>query len=445
MHTATELVHKNIGRAWHWLPYCPPIIRDLIALLPALFCEGHPAVGIYGHKTCSPAQYDLMEKYLGRRPEIPIGRLPDRIGIDSLIVCVRPSLANEYYSSVMLICRPGAAARLDEIEEKAQEIRRIFGLHGIPLTCLIQAGTLPQLLVYEIMRTGIVLAGMQPVTRTEESSGSRTFIGELPHLITDTSRAESDEWNPFQCFLDQEVSGFIRAADYPAPLSIPGAHPFLIPYLHILHRYDEKMDTSVVAKIRASISSLFTPFPPTHEAMHALKNAWDMNDSYQGLDKMSFDKALQLRTWLIPVAENELPIFSWPPPSHVALTTTRLHCDDGIWSLREARQYRHPYPWAVLTWAVIAGLITTETRLNMPGSLHFRRDIKNRLAAVHKAIAQGADIIVPEDHTQGSIHKKCGRFFFSDTPFAILDKGNKYSLELFEDIKKKALLDDIDL
>jgi hypothetical protein len=445
MHSATALVHKNIDRARHWLPYCSPTFRDLIALLPALFCEGSLCVGTFGHKTCTPKEYDLLHKYLGRRPDIPIGRLPDRIGIDSLIVCVRPSLRNDYFSSVVLICRPRTARFLDEIEEKAQEIRRIFGRHGIGLTYLIQGDTLPQLLVYEIMLTGIVLAGMQPVTRTKDSSDSCTFIGELPRLITDTDRAESDEWNPFQCFLDQEVSGFIKAADYPAPLCIPGANPFILPYLHILHRYDEKMDSAGVEKIRASISNRYTPFPPTHEAMHALNKVWKMTDSYQRLDQMSFDNALQLRKWLIPLGDNELPIFSWPPPGHMALPAARLRFQEGLWSIREAGQYRNPYPWAVLTWGVIAGLINPETKLNPPGSLKFRRDIKKRLFALPEGIATGADIIVPEDHTQGSIHLKGGRFFFSNTPFAILEKGNKFSLELFESIKKKALLDDIDL
>ena len=386
-----------------------------------------------------------MEKYLGRRPEIPVGRLPDRIGIDSLILCVRPSLRNEYSSSVLLICRPGTANLLDELEEKAQEIRSVYKRHGISLSCLIQGDTLPQLLVYEIMRTGIVLAGMQPITRTRDSSDSRTFIGELPRLITDTSPAVSDEWNPFQCFLDQEVAPFIKAGDYPAPLSIPGANPFIIPYLHILHRYDEMMDTAGVEKIRSCISNLYTPFPPTQEAMHVLNKAWNMTDAYRMLDQMSFDNALQLRKWLIPLKENELPIFSWPPPVHMALPAARLCCDEGLWFIRESGQYRHPYPWVVLAWGVMAGLITPETRLNLPDSLQCRDDIKKQLFAVHEGIAKGAHIIVPQDHTQGSIHFEDGRFFFSNTPFAILEKGYKYSLELFEDIKKKALLDDIDL
>ena len=33
-----------------------------------------------------------------------------------------------------------------------------------------------------------------------------------------------------------------------------------------------------------------------------------------------------------------------------------------------------------------------------------------------------------------------GRFFFSDSPYAILERGKKISLVLFKEIKKKALL-----
>ncbi|HOO37094.1 MAG TPA: hypothetical protein PLV78_02205 [Deltaproteobacteria bacterium] len=445
MYSSTALVHKNIDRARHWLPYCHPKLRDLIALLPAFFCEGHPSIGTYGHKSCTTEEYHLLHNYLGKRPDIPVGRLPDRIGIDSLIVCARPSLSNEYFSSVLLICRPRTESSPDEIEEKAQEIARIYRRHGISLTCVIKGGTLDQLLVYEIMRTGIVIAGKQPITRTENSSDSRTFIGEVPRLITDSTRVESHEWNPFQCFLDQKADEFINSGDYPAPLSIPGSNPFIIPYLHILHRYDENMDSESIEKVRSSISNLYTPFPPTHEAMQALNKAWNMTGSYRSLEEMSFDNGLLLRKWLIPMEENELPVFSWPPPEHMALPAARLCQDKGLWSIREAGQYRHSYPWVVLTWGVVAGLINSGTQLSFPSSLLFRRDIKKRLLALHEEIAQGAEIIVPEDHTKGSIQFRCGRFFFSNTPFAILEKGNKYSLELFESIKKKALLDDIDL
>jgi len=38
-----------------------------------------------------------------------------------------------------------------------------------------------------------------------------------------------------------------------------------------------------------------------------------------------------------------------------------------------------------------------------------------------------------------------GRFFYSPLPFALLEKGTKHSLEIFEEVKKKAMLDDIDL
>lgn len=445
MYTVHALVHQNIDRARHWLPFIDPMLRDLVSLIPALFCEGHPAVGTYGHTTCSRAEYDLLKKYLKRRPEVTIGRLPDRIGIESLILLVRPSISNEFHSCLMLVCRTRTGHFADEIRKKAQDIRKVFHDYGITLSFLIQNDTLPQLLIYEIMRTGIVLAGMHPTTRRNASSDSRIYVGELPRLITDATGPQHDDWNPFQCYLDQEVAQFIEASDYPSPQSIPGAHPFIIPYLHILHRYDETMDAEGVAKIRASLSHLFSPFPPTHEAMKELKKAWKIKDSYQRLDQMSFENAMQLRKWLLPLEKTELPVFSWPPQRHMALPAAKLCQDKDLWYIRQAEHFRHPYPWAVLIWGTIAGLISSETKLCLPHSLGFKNNTKQRLVKAFEAIVHGADIIVPQDHTQGSIRKVKGRFFFSDEAFAIMEKGNKYSLEIFEEIKKKALLDDIDL
>ncbi len=445
MDTATAHVRKNIDRARHSLPYLHPTVRELISLIPALFCEGRPVAGISGHCACTQDVYNLLKKHLGRRPEIIVGRLPDTVMLESLIVLLRPCLSNEFSCSIKLLCRARSERFTQEIREKAGQIREVFRTVGVPVTCLVHGDALPQLLVYDVMRTGIVLAGMHPVIRLGAPGESVNYIGELPHNITDPSRLEYAQWNPFQCFLDQEVTRFIEAADYPAPLSIPGANPFLIPYLHILHRYDEMMATDALEKIRTCLSHLFGPFPPTREAMNALLQAWRRKDSFLGVGEMSFTTALYLRKWLVPLEAGELPIFSWPPPGHVALAEAHLCRSGDLWHLGEMGEYRHPYPWVVLLWGVMTGLINQVTRLVFPSTPRFRRDAKQRLLAAYQGLLQGVDIIVPEDHQQGSVRRTNGRYFFSDKPFAILETGTKHSLELFESIKKKALLDDIDL
>jgi hypothetical protein len=442
MYSTKALVQKNLNRARYSLPFINPTIRELISLIPALFCEGNPVAGIYGHTTCTREEYNLMKKHLARKPEIVIGRLPDKVLIESLILLLRPSPTNKFSCSITLVCRPKADVFIDEVMKKIEFIRLFFHKCGISLTGIIQNGTLPQLLIYEIMRTGIVLAGMHPVTQKIKSVEPLNYIGELPPFITDISKIQHNEWNPFQCLLERSVERFIENSDYPSSLTVQGVNPYIIPYLHILHKHDEEMDADIVEKIRTSLNYLYAPFPPTKEAIGDLKKSWKMTNSHHRLDDLNFVNALQLRKWLVPLEENELPIFSWPSPAHLALPSAQLYSEEGLCYIRQAKQFSHPYPWVVLMWAVIAGLINEQTHLSLPGSLNFKRDKKHML---FKALGNDVDIIVPEDHMQGSIHKKGGRFFFSDQPFAILEEGQKFSLELFESIKKKALLDDSDL
>lgn len=445
MYNPQVLVHRNIDRARHWLPFLHPVLRDLILIIPALFCEGSPSLGIYGHTTCTGSEYDLMRKYLGRRPEITPGRLPDRIVLDSLILLVRPCISNEFHCSLLLVCCPQPGNSTHEIRKKTQDISTFFRTHGISLSAVMNNTGLPQLLIYEIMRTGMVLAGKHPALRQSASSDSRFFIGEFPRRIADPSHVHNEHWNPFQCYIDREVTRFIEAADYPSPLSIPGANPFIIPYLHILHRYDENMDAGSLAKMRVSLAQLFLPFPPTHEAMKTLMKTWRITDTYHDIEQMTFENALQLRKWLIPPEQDELPVFSWPPLPHMALPVVNLCPDKDLWHITQVPQFRHRYPWVVLMWGAIAGIIGCETKLFSSQTIPFKNNMKQRLLSACDAIDRGVDIIVPQDHTQGSIRRKKGRFFFSDDTFAILENGNKHSLELFEEIKKKALLDDIDL
>jgi hypothetical protein len=58
------------------------------------------------------------------------------------------------------------------------------------------------------------------------------------------------------------------------------------------------------------------------------------------------------------------------------------------------------------------------------------------------AVSRGADIIVPSDHTQGSIRVLRHRFFYSERPFALLEEGTKHSLDLDGPVMKKSTLDE---
>ncbi|HOO46897.1 MAG TPA: hypothetical protein PLM29_11750, partial [Deltaproteobacteria bacterium] len=94
MSLAKQLSHKNIERARHWLPFLSPEMRDLVTLLPALFCEGSESIGILGRITCSHKEFELLKTYLGRKPQITAGRLPDRMPLESLIAVLKPSPAS---------------------------------------------------------------------------------------------------------------------------------------------------------------------------------------------------------------------------------------------------------------------------------------------------------------------------------------------------------------
>jgi hypothetical protein len=96
----------------------------------------------------------------------------------------------------------------------------------------------------------------------------------------------------------------------------------------------------------------------------------------------------------------------------------------------------------VLAWAAISGLIGSSTLLKTPDGLLLKTNAVTTLASLKDAISKGADIITSSDPRQGSIRINRGRFFFSDSPYAILERGRKISLALFKEIKKKALLDD---
>lgn len=437
-----SLMQKNLHRSRFSLPFLDPILRDLITLIPTLLAEGKPSIGIYEHPSCSQAEVELLEKYLGRRPEIRAGRIPYRVSVESVIVLVRPSLAGRYFSNITIVCIARRDAYPDDIAAKITAIGDIFKRHGIPLSGLVYTDTLPQFLIYEILRTGIVVGGKEPVTSMDAVSESCVYIGDLPGKITEPDTSCRAEWNPFRCFLDGQVAEFIGKNDYPAAVSIPSANPFIVPYLHILHYHEEQGDTEKIEKMRVSLFYLLSCFPPTREVMVNLARRWKAGRSYPPINELGLMESFRLRRWLVPLEENELPVFSWPPLPHFSVQRAVLEMNDYVWSIQGFGEFKHKHAWVVLLWTSMVGLIGTQTRITAPDVLMLRRTCKKLLFDAMEAIRQGADRLVPEDHRHGSIQIKDGRPFFSAAPFAILERGNKHSVELFEIIKKKTLIDD---
>jgi hypothetical protein len=99
----------------------------------------------------------------------------------------------------------------------------------------------------------------------------------------------------------------------------------------------------------------------------------------------------------------------------------------------------------MLVWAAANGLIGRHTHISTPRSLVKKGNAKTLLLDALDALLNGTDILVPDDHRLGSVHLKNGRITFSGKPFAILEQGRKHSLEIFEAVKKKTLIDDSDL
>ena len=446
MLSVQALIQRNIHRARHSLPFFDPALRDLITLIPALFSEGSPSVGVYGRTGCSRTEYGLLGRYLGRKPDAVIGRLPDRISIESLIAIPRPSFAGRHFTSITLVCLARSGAPADEIAAKIDAIAGVFARNGVPLEGTVCSGALEQLLVYEIMRVGIVLGGKHPVTHPDAASESCIYIGDLPGIITESHyHGRIREWDPFGHYLNTQVAEFVNEKNYPCVITIPSASPFIIPYLHILHHYEERTDRKSIERIRGSLLALFSPFPPTADIMLDLGKKWKMGSPYTAFTELDFTDALRLRKWMVPIEKDEIPVCSWPPLERYTLDRLSLGRDRGLWYVEEAREFGHAHAWVVLVWAALAGLAGPASRIFVPREPGIKHNAGKILRGCVEAILHGADMLVPEDHLQGSIYMRDGRFFFSSDPFAILGQGNKHSVGLFEIIKKKALLDDIDL
>jgi len=435
------LVQRNIRRASFTLPFIDPGLRDMIGLIPSLLAEGQPSIGIYEHPPCTLRGYELLAKLLGRRPDIVVGRLHYRVMLESVIVLLRPGFTAPHYTELTLVCLARRDAPDFELTTKLYLLTSLFRDQGIPLETLVFKDTLPELLVYEIMRTGIVVAGKEPVTREDASSEKGFYIGGLPGIITQPAQGRaSGSWNPFQTCLDSLVDRFVREGAYPSVLSVPSASPYLLPYLHILNHYEERSDAEEVEKIRTSLLACFSRFPPTAEVMKDLGRTWKM--APQNPARLGFTEALRLRSWLVPLERNELPVFCWPLPAGFERDRVELTVSDGLWCVQGAPEFRHAYAWVVLTWAAVSGLIGPATKVAAPRSLGMKRDGPALLQGTLDALGKGVELLVPHDPTQGSIAVKGGRFFFSPQPFAILEKGRKHSVELFEMVKKKTLIDD---
>ncbi len=143
--------------------------------------------------------------------------------------------------------------------------------------------------------------------------------------------------------------------------------------------------------------------------------------------------------------ENELPVFSWPPLKTFTADRLELKVHEGLWGIAGYPEFSHSYAWVVLVWAAVNGLIGRHTQISTPRSLGVKGNAKNLLLDALDALLKGTDILVPDDHRLGSVHLRNGRITFSGRPFAILDQGRKHSLEIFEAVKKKTLIDDSDL
>jgi len=406
-----------------------------------MLSDGQPVCGIHGH-AFNAVESSLLKTYFPEHEPVPVDRLADRVMLESIIAIPRPSPTHPCHVTVQLIALPKPEADEAALEVKLKECARLMGEKGLPIAPAILRAPLPPLLCYDIMRLGVVLAGRHPVIRAEEQGDATIFIGDL--TAQDCRRMpEHAGWSVFEQVLEDEIRGFLSAGRYPMLFSIPTANPYLLPYLPILNHYEEQLDTSRLEKLRTCLYYLFADFPPTQEAMAQLSRDWRLPE-LTALGRLSVQDCLRLRLWLIPSADNELPVCAWPAPGGWSLAEVHLHKSGDLWGIAGLTMLRHRYPWVILAWAGLTGLIGRVTYIHRHG-LRLRRDARDHLVRMADCVARGVDIIVPPDHSQGSIRLRGGRFYYSDAPFALLDKGNKFSLDLDEPVIRKARLDDTGL
>jgi hypothetical protein len=446
MHSVKRLTQKNIDRGRHWLPFLNPRARDLIMLIPSLFCLSENMAGIYGHITCTPDQYDLLHHLLGRKPKIPVNQQPYRVLIESLIALPRPAVSRPGAINIVLLVVPKPGSDSSVLPEKCREIRGFFLDKEVALSPHILSGPFPPLILNEVMRTGVVLAGKHPLENTDEFPDFSFSAGKLPDYVTDCTSLGMNEWNPYQAYLEQQMEELVLQGRYHPYVHLTSVNPFFLPFLPILAKHEEEWDTEKTVAVRNCIDALFSRFAPTREDMKVLRKAWGIGDTpVSNPSDMTFAEAIRIRRDLIPLEGKELPLFSWPPPPWWELIRASLTYDGESWLIAEADCFRHRHAWVVLTWAALAGLIGPHTLVKAPRHLLLKRRPYEILRKVLQELLKGAGLIIPEDTHQGSVQMKSGRFFYSEAPFAALIPGKKSELSLFESIKKKALLDDSDL
>lgn len=441
MPPARTLIQRNISRARYSLPFLTAVHRDLITLVPALLSAGQSSCGIHGH-AFNAVESSLLETYFPQHEPVPVDRLADRVQLESIIAIPRPSPAQPGHVCVQLIALPRPGADEAALRVKLMECEDLIGEQGLPISAALLRPPLPPRLGYDIMRLGVVLAGKHPIIRADEQGDATIFIGDL--TAQDSARMPLQKgWSVFTQVLEDEIQGFMTAGRYPMLFTIPTVNPYLLPFLPILNHYEERLDTSRLEKLRTCLYYLFAEFPPTREAVAQLSRDWRL-PTLSRIEELSVQDALRLRLWLIPSDDDELPVCAWPAPAPWSRTEIHLHRTDELWGISGLSMLRHRYPWVVLAWGGLTGLIGQETYIHRHG-LRLRRDARDHLARMAACVARGVDIIVPPEHAQGSIRLRHGRFYYSDAPFALLDQGTKFSLDLDEPVIRKATLDDIGL
>ncbi len=441
MPSVKALIHQNINRARHSLPYLDQFTKDMIAMLVPLHSYREPACGIYGHATCSEAEYKLLTKYVAQRPEISINRLPDRVYIESLIVLPTPSIASRRGCALNIVAIPTRDAPIKKIEDKYAIMAQFMRKQGITLNYHCSRD-LPQRLILRVMQSGIVLAGKHPVTNEAEISESSVFIGELPVKISDSRTISTNEWDPFSTYLENRITEMIEAGEYAVRTSREGLSPYLINYLPLIDYFEGLLDVSDLDKLRTAIYTLHKSFGPTRDAIDELAGAWNFKPSKLSYRDMDLTQALKVRRYLVSQQEDELPIALWPPSPQSILFETRLVKNKGLWMLKELPEFSHRHAWVVLAWATLTGHITTKTKIIHSGAISLRHDATRSLRDMYDELLSGTRLIVPDDHMQGSIYMQDGRFNYSDKPFAALSSERKCFLAVEEQVKKKAIIDD---
>lgn len=444
MSSRKERVNENIARARYSLPFFSRKQQELIMLLPALCALDKEGLGIFGRVMYTAGERDLLLRLFPDRGPVVAGRLPDKVHIESLIILPRPSIHAD--AEMLLLAIPRNTTDAPAISAALERCAPLFVHHRMRLHPVVTSNP-PQLLIAEFFRTGVVLAGRHPVRTRLEQDETGIFLGDLPALITDASEPPSPTWDPFREHLSQMLLGYCHNHGLAAISKTPDVSPFMLPYLQVMEDMENDRDTEGLEKIAACLYFLFAEFPPAKQVVTHLARSRHWPLPQQGrLQELSWRELVYLRQWLVPREENELPLFSWPGPQQVPLAEVNLSHERDLWRITgDASMFMHRYPWVCLVFGALAGLINRHTRVRVPDHLGYRRNAATVLGNMVEATIQGSECIIADDPLEGAVRASHGRWFYTPDPLALLGEGKKYSLELRETIKKKAILDDIGL